>query len=260
LPAPDDMTMLMQRLRTLQLRLNSVDPGAVKEATQRVLAWRTVAGEGKGAESRRRRMHAYITGSVNEANAVFGARIEKEFLPRITQSFRTLIPEVQSRAGAISEIRALELDEEYNGRLKAVERNTLAADAQLAELRRTSEDAYRKLAEVNERFDQIWFDDNTEGVGGWRAAMAKVRAEKEGTDKTPMEAFREDSYFGGDEVDEPSTPRLNCPMCKERTGKRQPRAGLMEDLAGVFGIAPYRCSRCMVRFYRYRPSRKNKPS
>jgi hypothetical protein len=50
------MTLLMQRLRTLQLRLNAVDPGAVKEATQRVLEWRSAAGEAKGAENRRRRL------------------------------------------------------------------------------------------------------------------------------------------------------------------------------------------------------------
>jgi hypothetical protein len=254
------MTMLMHRLRTLQLRLNSVDPGAIKEATQRVLDWRAAAGDAKAAEHRRSRMHTYVTRSAKELNEDFGQRLDSDFLPRITQSFRTLIPEVRNRAEAISAMRALELEDECNGRLKALERNSAAADTQLAELCKVSEDAYKKLAEVNERFDQIWMVDRTDGAGSWRDAMARVQAEKEANDKTPMEAFREDSFFGGDDVEEPGSVRLNCPMCKEATGKRQPRTGVMEDFAGIVGIAPYRCSRCMVRFYRYRPSRKKNRS
>jgi hypothetical protein len=252
------MTMLMQRLRTLQLRLNSVDPGAIKEATQRVLDWRAAAGDAKGAENRRSRIHMYVTRSANEVSADFGQRLESDFLPRITQSFRTLIPEVRNRAEAASGTRAMEIEDDCNGRMKALERRSAAADAQLSELCKVSEDAYRKLSEVNQRFDQVWTLENPEGSGSWRDAMAKVRTEKDANEKTPMEAFREDSFFDDDDLDEPGSLRLNCPMCKEATGKRQPRTGLMEDFAGIVGIAPYRCSRCMVRFYRYRPTRKKK--
>jgi hypothetical protein len=248
----------MQRLRTLQLRLNAVDPGAVKEASERVLEWRSTAGQAKAAENRRLRIHAFVTGAMSETAADFGQRLENGFLPRITQSFRTLIPEIQSRADATSGMRSLELDDEFGGRLRALERNTAVADTKLAELHRASEEAYKKLAEVNERLDQIWADEHSDGVGSWREAMAKVRAEGEANEKTPMEAFREDAFYDDDDVDEPTTPRLRCPICKEKTGKRQPRTGFIEDFAGIVGIAPYRCSRCMVRFYRYRPSRKKK--
>jgi hypothetical protein len=257
LPAPDDMTMLMQRLRTLQLRLNSVDPGAIKEATQRVLDWRAAAGEAKGAENRRRRLHQYVTRSANEVNADFGQRLESDFLPRITQSFRTLFPEVRDRVEAASEMRAVEIEDDCNGRMKTLERRSAAADAQLSELCKVSENSYQRLAEVTERFDQVFRLEGPEGAGNWRDAMAKVRAEKEANGKTPMEAFRGDSFFDEDEMDEPGSLRLNCPVCKEATGKRQPRTGVMEDFAGIVGIAPYRCSRCMVRFYRFRPTRKS---
>ena len=252
--------MLMQRLRTLQLRLNSVDPGAIKEATRRVLDWRAAAGDAKSAENRRGRVYAYVVRSGQDVNADFGQRLETDFLPRITQSFRTLLPEVRNRAEAVSQMRILELEDDCTGRLKALERNTAAADIQLTELCKVSEDAYRKLAEVSERFDQAWMVDRGEGAASWRDALAKVRAENEANEKTPMEAFRKDSFFDEDGAEEAGSVRLNCPMCKEATGKRQPRTGVMEDFAGIVGIAPYRCSRCMIRFYRYRPSRKKNRS
>jgi hypothetical protein len=254
------MTMLMQRLRTLQLRLNSVDPGVIKEATQRVLEWRAAASDAKGAEHRRGQMYSYVTQSARDMNADFGQRLESDFLPRITQSFRTLIPEVRTRAEAVSGMRAVEIEDDCNGRLKALERRSAAADSQLSELCLVSEDAYKKLAQVNEHFDRVWTIESPDGTGIWCEVMAKVRAEKEANEKTPMEAFREDSFIDEDDADEPGSLRLNCPMCKEATGKRQPRTGVIEDFAGIVGIAPYRCSRCMVRFYRYRPTRKKKRS
>jgi len=252
------MTLLMQRLRTLQLRLNAVDPGAVREASERVLEWRSAAGDAMGAENRRRRLYAYVTERMESVRGDFEGRIESEFLPRITQSFRNLIPEVQSRAETVAGMRALEIEDEYNLRIKALERNFSGADEQLNELRSAGVGAYRKLAEVTERLDQIWADETSDSVGSWRDAMAKVRAEKEASEKTPMEAFREDAYGDDDEVEESIAYRLTCPICHENTGKRQPRTGFLEDFVGVFGIAPYRCSRCMVRFYRYRRSRKRK--
>ena len=148
--------MLMQRLRTLQLRLNSVDPGAIKEATQRVLDWRAAAGEAKGAENRRRRLHQYVTRSANEVNADFGQRLESDFLPRITQSFRTLFTEVRDRVEAASEMRAVEIEDDCNGRMKTLERRSAAADVQLSELCTVSENTYKRLAEVTGRFDQVW--------------------------------------------------------------------------------------------------------
>jgi hypothetical protein len=254
------MTLLMQRLRTLQLRLNSVDPGAVTEAGERVLEWRGAAGDARGAENRRQRVHTYVTGSMNDLTADLGQRLESEFLPRLTQSFRTLIPEVQSRADAVAGMRAMELEDEYTGRLRALERNTAASDAQLTELLDACADTYRKLSEVNERLDRIWADDGVDTVGGWRTAMSQVRAEKEASEKTPIESFREDAFGDDDDLDLASYTGLTCPICHELTGKRQARTGFMEDFAGVVGIAPYRCSRCMIRFYRYRPSRKHKRS
>ena len=187
-------------------RLNAVDPGAIKEVTQRVLDWRAAAGEAKGAENRRSQLHTYVTRSANEVNLDFGQRLERDFLPRITQSFRTLIPEVRNRAEAASGMRAVEIEDDCNGRMKTLERRSAAADAQLSELCKVSENAYHRLAEVNERFDQVW---RLEGAGNWRDAMAKVRAEKEANGKTPMEAFRGDSFFDEDEIDEPGSLRLN---------------------------------------------------
>lgn len=252
------MSILMQRLRTLQLRLNSVDPGAIREATQRVLNWRAAAGEAKGAENRRLQLHTYVERSVNQLTADFGGWMESDFLPRITKSFQTLVPDVRTRSEALAGMRTLELEKDCDGRLKAVERRAATADTQLTELCKVSEEAYKKLAEVNERFDRIWAIEGAEGAAGWRDALSRVRADKEASEKTPMEAFREDAFFDEEDLDGPGSLRLNCPMCKQATGKRQPRTGVMEDFAGIVGIAPYRCSRCMVRFYRYRPSRRKK--
>jgi hypothetical protein len=248
--------ILTQRLRSLQLRLNSVDPGALGESAERVLNWRAVAGEAGGAEGRRIRVHAYVTGSVNAVTADFDRGLQRQFLPRLAQSFRSVSPELQGRADALSGMDARELELEYASRLKALERHTVSADNQLAELRSGCEDTYMKLAEVNERLDQIWANDDTESVGGWRSAIAKIRAEKAAGEKTPLQVFREDAFRDDEDQDKPGFTCLTCPTCHEATGMRQPRTGFMEDLAGVVGMAPYRCSRCMVRFYRYRPARK----
>jgi hypothetical protein len=256
-PAPDDLTILMQRLRTLQLRLNSVDPGVVQAAAERVLEWRSAAGEVKAAESRRRRLHAYVTESVDGVVTDFEYRMHNEFLPRLTQSFRNLLPEIQNRGAEITRTREEELEDHYNSRVIAVERSSAAAAAQMDELRNASAEVYRKLATVAERFDQILAEDD-EALAGWRDAMEKVKTEQEAMDVSPMEAFREDAFGFDDDDDEPTTVRLRCPVCHERTGKRQPRTGFFEDLGGIINIAPYRCSRCMVRFYRYRPSRRRK--
>jgi hypothetical protein len=247
----------MQRLRTLQLRLNSVDPGAVREAGERVLAWREVAGHAKGAESRRRRLQSYVTDSIEALNSDFSRRLHGDFLPRLDQSFRSLFPEVENRATAMANMRALQLEDEYSGRLKTLERTFSSADGQLAELRAACEETYKKLAEFNYRLDQIWGDESLGDLTGWRTEMSKIRAEQDAAEKSPIEAFREGA-FGDSDFEEPVTMRLTCPMCREKTGKRQPRTGLMEDFAGLFGIAPYRCSRCMLRFYRY-PRGAKKP-
>jgi hypothetical protein len=251
------VTILMQRLRTLQLRLNSVDPGVVQAAAQRVLAWRSAASDAKGAEARRRTLHAHVTESADGVVTDFEQRMHNEFLPRLTQSFRSLLPEIQSRAEDVSGKRVQELEDQYNGRVITVERSSAAADAQMNELREASAEVYQKLADVAERLDRIWAEDD-ETLAGWHDAMEKVRADQEAMEKTPMEAFREGAFGDDDDDEEPTTVRLTCPICHEKTGKRQPRTGFFEDLAGVINIAPYRCSRCMVRFYRYRPSRRRK--
>jgi hypothetical protein len=245
----------MQRLRTLQLRLNSVDPGVVQAAAQRVLDWRSAESEAKGAEARRRRTHAYVTESMEGVITDFEQRMHNEFLPRLTQSFRTLLPEIQDRGAEITGKWVEELEDQYKARVIAVERTSAAADAQMNELREASAEVYQKLAAVTDRLDQIWAEDD-ETLAGWHDAMEKVRADQEATEKTPMDAFREGAFGDDDEEEEHTTVRLTCPICHDKTGKRQPRTGFFEDLAGVVKIAPYRCSRCMVRFYRYRPSRK----
>jgi hypothetical protein len=257
-PAPDDMTLLMQRLRTLQLRLNAVDPGAVKNANERLLAWRSAAGDIKGAENRRRLLQIYVTGSANDLVKDIRGALQSRFLPKLDQSFRSLLPAVQSRAEAVSGMRMLEIEDSCSPRLKALDRIAASADAQLTDVQAVCLDAYQKLADINDRMDSTWSDESLENIGGWRNAMAKVRTEKEAAEKTPMESFREEAYSQDDDgnPEEPTSTRLTCPMCQQKTGKRQPRTGLMEDFAGMFGIAPFRCGRCMVRYYRFRPHRK----
>jgi hypothetical protein len=252
------MTILMQRLRTLQLRLNSVDPGAVRAASERILEWRSVAGYVKGAEARRRRLHAHVTNSMDSLATDFGARLENQFLPRLTKSLATLIPEVESRAVEAANSRSVELEDECDGRVRAAEKNSALADVQLNELRQASADTYRTLADFTDRLDQIWADDSIESIGGWRDAMERVKTEKDASEKASLDSLREDARGDDNEEGEPSSVRLTCPICKEPKGKRQPRTGLFEDLAGIVNVAPYRCSRCMVKFYRYRPSRKRK--
>jgi hypothetical protein len=243
------MALLMQRLRTLQLRLNSVDPVAKRHAVERVLEWRAVKGEMKARENRRAGLQKYVIAGATEATYEFADRFETEFLPRLTASFETLIPEVERRAAAVSESRAIELEDEFAGRLTALERRNAQADLQLAELREACAGSYRRFAEVNDRLDRIWEDQEAEGIGGWRIILRKANTEKDANEKTPLEIFREEQ-LGEDEFDSAETPGLICPVCAAPRGRRKPRTGLMDDLLGLVGVSPYQCKRCLCRFYR----------
>jgi hypothetical protein len=251
----NEMMLLMQRLRTLQLRLSAVDPVAAQEAEERVLNWRAFVGEMKAREARRRRLHGCISEAMNQVTLDFGQRLEEKLLPRLSESFRILAPVVESRAATVSGMRALELEDEFTGRLSALERRNMSADSQLAELRAACADVYKRCAEVNESIDQIWTDQNPEGLGGWRQTVDKATKEKESKERSPLQAFKEDSILDESELEGPSWVGLTCPSCNEPTGRRKHREGFKDDLIGLLGIAPYWCPRCMVRFYRRRTSK-----
>jgi hypothetical protein len=250
------MALLMQRLRTLQLRLNSVDATSAKAAGERVLEWRAFLGETKAREKRRRRLYAHVVDSAKAVTADFEHRFESGFLRRLSESFHTLEPAIEGRASVLAGSRAFDLEDEFGGRLNALERRSAAADAQLAELRAACGETYEKFAEANARLDEIWANDDTEGVGGWRQMLRKVNLEREASLKTPLQAFREDAYGDGEDLDGPDAIGLTCPMCLDKTGRRRPRTGVTDDVLGLIGIAPFRCPRCMVRFYRFRPGKR----
>jgi hypothetical protein len=159
------------------------------------------------------------------------------------------MPEIQRRAEIVSGARAVDLEDEFSARLGALERRNSLADLQLAELRQACAGSYRRFAEVHERLDRIWEDQESEGIGGWRVVVRNATIEKQSTSKTPLEVFREEQ-FGDDDSDNPETPGLSCPVCHAPKGRRKPRTGLVDDLLGLVGIAPYQCRRCLCRFYR----------
>jgi hypothetical protein len=238
------------------LRLNAVDATSAKAAGERVLEWRAFVGETKAREKRRKQLYAHIIDSAKAVTADFEQRFEGGFLPRLSESFHILEPAMEGRASALAGTRAFDLEDEFGGRLNALERRSVAADTQLAELRAACRETYEKFAEANARLDEIWANDDTEGVGGWRQMIKKVNLEREASLKTPLQAFREDAYGDDEDLDGPDAIGLTCPMCSENTGHRRPRTGVMDDLLGLIGIAPFRCQRCMVRFYRFRPGKR----
>jgi uncharacterized coiled-coil protein SlyX len=244
---PGDLDLLMQRLRTLQLRLNSVDPAAQQAASERVLEWRSLAGETRARENRRTQLYGAVTGGASDATHDFAQRFEFDFLPKLTQSLSTLLPQIQQTADSISTSRALRLEDDYGSRLVALERRTAEADAQLAELRQACLDGYKGMAEVNERLDAIWDNQEKEGIGGWRVVMKTASLEKEANYKTPMDAFREEAF---DDEFAADTKGKTCPVCGEPKGRRKHRTGIMDDLLGLISIDPYQCKRCYCRFYR----------
>jgi hypothetical protein len=254
------MALLMQRLRTLQLRLNSVDPAAVQESSERVREWRAFWGEAKARETRRRRLYAYVTGSTEAVIDDFANQFESQFLPRISESFRILKPAIECRAATIPELRVPEIEDEFAGRLHALERRSSAADVKLAELTAACTDAYQKFAEVNQRLDQIWAEERAEGVGSWRAAMRKVSEDLEVNGKTAWQSFREESLFDEGELDGPGSVGLTCPSCGYLSGRRKRRTGIKDDVLALVSIAPFWCSRCMVRFYRFRQAPRKRRS
>lgn len=248
------MTLLMQRLRTLQLRLNSVDSVVIQEAGERVLEWRRFLEETKARENRRRQLYAYVTESTQETTTAFANCFDSQFLPRLSESFDKLKPAIESRAAAIG------IEDEFDGRLSALERRNAEADAQLVELRAACSGAYEKLSEVNDRLDRIWADQSTEGFGSWRVVVRKTREEKEVSTRTPLQSFRDNSFYDDSDPDEAERIGMICPQCWEPSGRRKRRAGLKDDLLGLLGIAPFGCPRCMVRFYRLQPVRRRRPS
>jgi hypothetical protein len=253
---PDEMTVLMQRLRTLQLRLNSVDPVIKLGTAERVLSWRAVAGETKARENRQTRVRGYVTGSVRETTNDFRKRFEAGFLPRLSESFRTLLPAITGRGETLSTERAAELEDEFGARLSALERRSAEAAAQIADLRATCADTYKRFSEAHGRLDEIWADDNCEGLGGWRVIINKVSAEKQANEKSPMEVFREESLGEENNMDGTSAIGIRCPSCSEPQGYRRSHRGVMDDLLRLAGFAPFHCRRCLTSFHRFRPAKR----
>jgi len=258
----NEMMLLMQRLRTLQLRLSAVDPVANQKAEERLLTWRAFLGEMKAREVRRRRLHAYVSSSVNQTAADFGQLIEEKLLPRLTESFETLAPVIETRAATVSGMRAMEIEDDFIGRLSALERKGMSADSQLAELRVACADVYKRCAEVNESLDQIWDDQDSNGLGSWRQTVDKATVAKVASERPRMEIFKEES---GIDVSEESLDGLGwvgmrCPSCNELTGRRKHREGFIDDFLGLFGISPFFCPRCMVRFYRRKSMKRKRRS
>jgi hypothetical protein len=245
--APNDLDLLMQRLRTLQLRLNSVDPVAKQATADRVLEWRALAGETKAGENRRTHLYTAVAEGTSDANHEFARRFEYDFLPKLTQSLSGLIPQIEQTADSISSARAIRLEDDYGSRLFALERRTAEADAQLAELREACLRGYKGMADVNERLDAIWDNQEKEGIGGWRVVMKNASVEKELNEKTPMQSFREEAF--DDDFTADTKGRI-CPICGEPKGHRKPRTGVIDDVLGLISIDPYQCKRCYCRFYR----------
>ena len=258
----NEMMLLMQRLRTLQLRLSAVDPVANQKAEERVLTWRAFLGEMKARETRRRRLHAYVSESVHQTAAGFGELIEQKFLPRLTESFDTLAPVIESRAATVSGMRAMEIEDEFIGRLSALERKGVSADSQLAELRVACTDVYKRCADVNESLDQIWDDQDTNGLGGWRQTVDQASKTKDANEKSRLQLFKEESGIDvtEDNLDGPGWVGMRCPSCNELTGRRKHREGFIDDFLGLFGISPFFCPRCMVRFYRRKSMKRKRRS
>jgi hypothetical protein len=252
-----DVDLLLQRLRTLQLRLNSVDPGAQKATVDRVLEWRALAGETKARENRRTKLLSMVTRGAGEATRDFAMRFEEEFVPRLTNSCTGLVEQIEQAGDTLSPSRAAGLEDEYATRLAALERHTVEADVQMAELREACMRGYRGLTEVNDRLDSIWENQETEGIGGWRIVMRQAAAEKEAKTKSSMEAFREEAF---DEGFTTETRGRVCPVCGEAKGRRKPKTGIVDDLLGLVSIDPYQCKRCYCRFYRLNPGKRNRTS
>jgi len=258
---PDDLMLLMQRLRTLQLRLNSVDPVAGQKAEERVLHWRAFLGETEAREMRRQKLHDLVASTVADLRADFGARFESQYLNRVAASVESMIPEVERRAGTVSGMKVMQLEDEFTSRLSSLERRHAASGAQLAELRAACADTYVRFSEVNSRLDEIFEDRDEEGLGGWRTAIRTARKQKEENDKTPYQVFMETSIVDEEsEVEQPLKLGMTCPNCGEATGRRKHRKSFLEDVMSLVGVAPYWCERCMVRYYRVRPARRRRRS
>jgi hypothetical protein len=53
---------------------------------------------------------------------------------------------------------------------------------------------------------------------------------------------------------------LTCPKCKTDSAHRSHRRGLLENIAGIFAIYPYRCRKCDNRFLKSKFSQEKLPS
>jgi hypothetical protein len=252
-----EVDLLLQRLRTLQLRLNSVDPIAQKATAGRILEWRAAAGETRARENRRNKLQSAVIEKAGGVAHDFAVRFEEEFLSRLTDSFSALIPEIEQVGDAISLGQAARLEDDYGSRLVALERRTAEADAQMTELREACMHGYRGLAEVNNRLDSIWDNQETQGIGGWRIVMRQAAAEKEAKTKSSMEAFREEAF--DDEFTTETRGRV-CPVCGEAKGRRKPKTGIIDDLLGLVSVDPYQCKRCYCRFYRLNLGKRSRTS
>jgi len=123
-------------------------------------------------------------------------------------------------------------------RLAALERALDGSRRQLDYVREAALRGYAQVEEFGEALDRIW----TIKAPRWADGRLWLRRGWAEVTERPVGQAAEERVV---------SPGTLCPHCGEMEGRRRARHTLLEIVMRVFYFAPYRCSRCRHRYYRF---------
>ena len=235
-PAPD----VVARLRELEGRLNSLSGSSGPDV--RAFREALVAHEERRGKQYGQALREASTFALEITRAV-DARLAPRMNGLADRAVRELasVPVAEAGPGSRAERRLNEMEE-------LVPQSV----GQFTALRRSAQTLEGRLAVAAERLDELWREQDPQGIGGWRLVMRAISAQVE-LEKEAQPAFVE-QYRGQTEEKElhPAAAGLVCPRCKTATVRRINRESILEELLRLGFIAPYRCSTCAERSYQFR--------
>lgn len=197
--------------------------------------WREVKLEATRREAKREALFASVTSQMKEVNQEFSRQFASGFHPKFTDSLARLPQEIEHRAKEMTRAQELHLGDEFGSRLNALEKRTSMADSQLSDLRQTCLRAYQGIQAVISRLDGVWNQAAPPVAARHLPSASKTEARQPSTEtEAPLKG-----------------PGRLCPNCGERKGRRKPKTSVTDDLLGLIKINPYRCKRCLHRYYRF---------
>jgi hypothetical protein len=146
---------------------------------------------------------------------------------------------------AIEESTAV-IGEQINNRIENLEQISAMQSETLLSLRDTTRIAEQKVSAVVNSIEKSL----TEAVPGFQIEAPKLDPVAYAHPQFQLEAPKAGKRAEQEALDESLLEKVFCPKCTSLHVRRSHRSGLLDQIARLFLLAPYRCRACRHKFYR----------